>query len=554
MAEIRKANPTARLIQTEDLGRTDATTERRVQADYDNIRRWATWDLLAGRLDRNHPFWERLAGMGFADRLAGFVESPCPPGLIGLNHYLTSDRFLDHRIERYPPTVVGTCPAGRLADVETVRALGSSPGLEEALRETWARYAIPIAITEVHNGCTREEQMRWLDESWVTASRLRQKGIAIEAVTAWSLLGAHDWDSLLTRASGNYESGVFDIRAPAPRETALATMMRAFAQGKRLGHPVLSNGGWWRGHREQPMPIADGCPSARRPLLIAGATGTLGRAFAAACLERGIYHVVTSREQMNLCDPTSIERCLDAQRPWAVINCTGWVRVDEAEDNQEACLSINFGGNLALASACACRAIHYSCFSSDLVFDGLAARPYRESDVPAPLGAYGRSKALADAALLDGRASALVIRTASFFSPFDMHNFAVHLASALRAGRSFPAASDCVTSPTYVPDLAGATLDLVIDNAQGLWHLVNDGAITWAAFAVDLAAALDLPASQIDGRPASAMGWCAARPAFSAMTSERAQIMPSLTSAIERFCREVPSCVESSTDSGRFTL
>lgn len=539
MTEIRAINPAARLVQTEDLGRTDATDERRVQADYDNIRRWATWDLLAGRLDRSHPFWPRLAAMGLYGRLAVFAENPCPPDLLGLNHYLTSDRYLDHRVERYPPAVVGHCPAGPLADTETVRALGASPGLEGALRETWDRYGIPIAITEVHNGCTREEQMRWLDEAWTTASRLRAEGVAIEAVTAWSLLGAHDWDSLLTRTAGHYESGVFDIRAAVPRETALAPMLRAFARGERLDHPVLSKGGWWRGHRERSATPDDHHPPLRRPLLIVGATGTLGRAFAAACGQRGIDHIALSRAQMDLCDAASIASCLDAHRPWAVINCAGWVRVDDAEAHQAQCLAVNYDGSIALASACAQRAIHYSCFSSDLVFDGLGGRAYRESDAPAPLGVYGRSKALADAAMLGSGLPSLILRTASFFSPFDEHNFAVQLVSALRVGEGFAAATDCVTSPTYVPDLVDAALDLVIDNAQGLWHLVNAGATSWAAFGADIAAALDLPLAKFEGRPASAMGWCAPRPPFAPLASERAHIMPSLENAIERFSREL---------------
>jgi len=224
-------------------------------------------------------------------------------------------------------------------------------------------------------------------------------------------------------------------------------------------------------------------------------------------------------------------------RPWAVINCAGWVRVDDAEVGAAGCLAANFTGNMALAGACACRDIHYTCFSSDLVFDGQIDRAYVEGDEPAPLNVYGLSKARADAALQAAAGRALIIRTASFFSPYDHQNFAVHVVDALRKGRSFRAVADCVTSPTYVPDLVRATLDLVIDDETGLWHLANLGALTWAQFAVALSDALDLQASRIDAQPLSAMGWAADRPRHAPLTSERGLIMPSLASAIESFAR-----------------
>lgn len=102
-----------------------------------------------------------------------------------------------------------------------------------------------------------------------------------------------------------------------------------------------------------------------------------------------------------------------------------------------------------------------------------------ESDPTAPLSVYGHSKARMDAQLSQND-RALVIRTASFFSPYDEQNFASHLVQSLRQGRSFCAASDCFTSPAFVPDLVRTTLDLVIDDETGLWHLASHGTASWA--------------------------------------------------------------------------
>jgi len=547
MALIRTVVPTARLIQTEDLGHTDATSERDVQAQFDNHRRWASWDLLSGRMTQDHALWDHLAALGFADRLRAIAASPCRPDLLGINHYLTSDRFLDHRIERYPDAVHGLCTAGPLADVEAVRAMAHPPGLEGAIRAAWARYHLPIAITEVHNGCTREEQMRWLNEAWRTCEALCEEGVDIHAVTAWSLFGAFDWDSLLTAEAGHYESGAFDIRGALPRKTAMADMLRTIAAGNRPDHPVLNGLGWWRreGRLFPATATQDADPSPpkswARPLLIIGATGTLGQAFAGACRLRDIEHQLIGREMLDLRSEQMIDEVLDRLRPWAVINCAGWVRVDEAEACADACLASNFTGCVAFARACALRNIHYSCFSSDLVFDGRAGRSYLESDAPAPLSVYGESKALAETGVIAAGGRALIVRTSSFFSPFDQQNFAMHLVTALRSDQPFRAVGDCITSPTYVPDLVRATLDLVIDDEQGIWHLVSQGAYSWAEFAHAVGEAMDLRTDLIETVSLDEMKWAARRPRHAPMSSERGLIMPSLASAIGRFSAQLGS-------------
>lgn len=528
MRAIRAVAPDARLIQTEDLGHSDATPERSAQATFDNARRWASWDMLTGRFVPGHVLWDHVAALGLEPRLLAIAEQATPPDLLGLNHYLTSDRFLDHRLERHPASSHGESAAGPVADVEAVRVVDDPPGLAGAARDCWARYGIPIALTEIHNGCTREEQMRWLWEAWTIAQTLCEEAIPIEAVTAWSLLGAQDWDSLLISPAGHYESGVFDVRSVIPRETAMAPLMRKLAAGETPDHPLLSRQGWWRRHGAVSRVSA-------RPLLITGATGTLGQAFAGACRLRGIDHVLTDRAGLELGNSASISHALDVHSPWAVINCAGWVRVDEAEERAADCFAANATGSIALAQACRDRNIHYTGFSSDLVFDGLAGRAYVESDAIAPLNIYGHSKARADDALhaLGGRT--LMVRTAAFFSPYDQHNFAMHLVRALREGAPFMAAADIVISPTYVPDLVRATLDLVIDDEGGLWHLASAGALSWADFATALGKAMALPLGSIDARPAAEMGWIAKRPCYAPLTSARGLIMPDLPSAIARF-------------------
>ena len=256
MEAIRRINPAAKLVQTEDLGKTFGTSLLSYQIDFENARRWLSFDLLCGQVDRDHELWDYLRESGAEEaELFWFLDHPCPPDIFGINRYLTSDRFLDDRLDRYPPHTHGGNDHHSYADVEAVRVCteGICPP-ETLLKEVWERYHRPIAITEVHLGCTREEQLRWFKEIWDAAQHLRQDGVDLRAVTAWSLLGAYDWNSLVTRDEGFYEPGVFDARpsgssvlpSPPPRPTAIATLIRHLSQGEPYHHPLLEAPGWWQ--------------------------------------------------------------------------------------------------------------------------------------------------------------------------------------------------------------------------------------------------------------------------------------------------------------------
>lgn len=548
MQAIRGVNPHARLIQTDDLGRTYAAEPLERQARYNNARRWAGWDMLCGRLTEGHPLWDRLVRFGLEKRLNMLADKACPPDMIGINHYLTSDRFLDHRVGRYPVHTHGGNAKMAYADVEAVRVLDPAPdGLAVALREAWNRYAIPIAITEVHLGCTREEQVRWLRSAWNTAEKLHNDGVDVQAVTAWALFGNQGWNTLLTER-GIYEPGVFDVTSGSPRRTALANTICDIENAIDI-HPAVGAAGWWQRdirceHEKVPhrCHFAHGLvtsnradESETRPIVILGATGTLGRALVSACEHRNLAAVATSRAELDLGNETAMAAALDRLQPAAVINAAGWVRVDDAEEQCDACYEANASGAAMLARLCDERGIATVSFSSDLVFGDDANVPRVESDATAPLNVYGDSKARMEEAVLGLGGDHLIVRTAAFFSPFDPHNFAVHAFTSLNEGRPFAAAQDQVVTPTYVPHLCNATLDLLIDGETGFWHLSNGEAVSWAEFARRLAEACDLDPELVLPVAGRDIGWRAVRPQNCALASERGSPMPSLDLAIERF-------------------
>ena len=559
MKAIRDVNPAARLIQTDDLGKVFSTAKLKYQAEFENQRRWLCYDLLCGRVTRDHPMWGYLTNAGLdASELEWFTQNACPPDVIGVNHYLSGERYLDEEVGRYPEYTYGGNGRERYADVlaARVRAEGTA-GPETLLMEAWQRYELPIAITECHNGCTREEQLRWFLDMWRAAENARNRGAKVAAVTAWSLLGAFDWDHLVTRNDGHYEPGVYDIRSAPPRPTAIAKLICDLAQGRHPEHPVLNVPGWWRrperllygfSRNDDGRVVRADSRTASvhniaeirkiKPVLITGARGTLGRAFARICAARGIPYRLLSREELDIADRDSVKDVLVTIRPWAIINAAGYVRVDDAESDRERSYRENTLGPAVLADECVNRGISLLTFSSDLVFSGATQKPYVESDAVDPLNFYGLQKAKAEERVLTRMPGALIVRSSAFFGPWDEHNFVNLALRTLALNHEFRAAMDVTVSPTYVPDLVNGCLDLLIDGERGIWHVANEGELSWAALAETAAHYARVSTRRLVHCELQDLSLPAMRPRYSVLGSERGLLLPKLDSALRRFVAE----------------
>jgi dTDP-4-dehydrorhamnose reductase len=142
--------------------------------------------------------------------------------------------------------------------------------------------------------------------------------------------------------------------------------------------------------------------------------------------------------------------------------------------------------------------------------------------------------------VLETASNALVVRTAAFFGDDDTHNVVTRALSALVSGEPFEVANDLVVSPTYVPDLVDAMLDLAIDDESGIWHLANSAAVTWEALIRESAYAAHIDPASLRAVPAASLRLAAPRPRYSALASERATLMPALDDAIARYARRRP--------------
>jgi dTDP-4-dehydrorhamnose reductase len=536
MRAIRKIIPDARLLQTEDLGKTFSTAPLRNQAQHENERRWLSLDLLCGRVTAKHNWHKILFGAGIGwEEMEMFESGEARPDILGINHYLTSERFLDHRTHLYPGHEIGGNGRDSYVDAEAVRVkrLEDDTGFGPRLREAWERYKLPIAITEVHHGCHRDEQLRWFMEVWNTANELREEGMDLRAVTIWSMFGNVDWRFLLTQKKGFYDTGAFDARSGVPRPTVIAKAAKALAHGAEFDHPALDSPGWWR--RPPRLYAWNGrCKAMEwggRKLLITGATGTLGNAFAKICDDRALPYCLTTREELDICDDASIAAAIEKHRPWAIINTAGFVRVADAEREKDACLKANAVGPEKLAKACSAAGVKLVTFSSDLVFDGQLGRAYCEDDKICPANTYGLSKAKAEQQVLGALEDALVVRTSAFFGPWDQYNFAWNTLAALARGEPVRVGRNTAVSPTYVPDLCHATLDLLVDGETGIWHLANQGQLSWHEFATQVA--------ERAGYDASLVLPIEDQPANTALTSARGIMLRPVEDAIEDFLNAI---------------
>ncbi|HEX2532341.1 MAG TPA: family 1 glycosylhydrolase [Chitinophagaceae bacterium] len=544
MAAIREVIPHAKLIGTEDLGKCYSVPELAYQRDFENHRRWLSYDLLCGRVNEAHPLWPYLTKAGITpEELHYFTEHPCVPHVAGFNYYITSERFLDTDMYKYPEHYHGGNGRHRYADIEIVKVPMTEPnGPALLLQEAYEHLQIPLAITECHLHSTREDQMRWFNMMWKTVQEVKEKGVDIRAITAWAIFGLTGWNRLCTEPGGVYEPGVFNVSSGCPRPTALARLLQELTRHKVFYHPVLEAEGWWQRSDRQQFGVRQvrsirqkkAKPSCR-PLLILGRSGTLGKALSIACRDRNIHHLIFSRPDLDLTDTAALEEVISELRPWAIINAAGYVEVDRAEAEADKCGEANCTGPARLAALCARHDVHFLTFSSDLVFDGGKGSPYTESDTPAPLNAYGRSKAAAEEQVLAAHPGALIIRTSSFFGPWDSANFVHTTLTALREGLPVTAASDVTVSPTYVPDLAHMSLDLLLDGETGIVHVTNEGALTWADLARQVAVMAGYDPALVQAVPQADLRWKARRPAYSALQSEKGIRLCTLEQALERY-------------------
>jgi dTDP-4-dehydrorhamnose reductase len=219
---------------------------------------------------------------------------------------------------------------------------------------------------------------------------------------------------------------------------------------------------------------------------LVGNKGMLGTQLALALEAAGIEYFGSDRE-VSILDSTAIDAFARGKALTWIVNCAAYTAVEKAEDEVELCTRLNVEGpeKLAiLARSMGARILH---ISTDYVFDGSGARPYREDDPVAPTGVYGRTKAAGEARVRAACPEHIILRTAWLYGEHGP-NFVYTMLRLMRAKERIGVVADQRGSPTWAADLAAAIIKIVAAPAPrfGSYHFTDGGETSWHEFALEI--------------------------------------------------------------------
>jgi len=226
-----------------------------------------------------------------------------------------------------------------------------------------------------------------------------------------------------------------------------------------------------------------------RSILVAGRTGQLARSMVTLAKERKLPLTAVGRPELDLSNGASIDQIENVHSPRAIINAAAYTLVDKAEAEPDVAYKINRDGAAYLAQAAARLRVPFIHVSTDYVFDGNKAAPYKEDDTTSPLSVYGRSKRDGEMAVLNAYPAAVVVRTSWVYSSYGQ-NFVRTMLRLAGTCDHVRVVDDQHGAPTSAQDLARAILEIVEHiegdpngNCGGIYHLATSGETTWYGFA-----------------------------------------------------------------------
>ena len=257
-------------------------------------------------------------------------------------------------------------------------------------------------------------------------------------------------------------------------------------------------------------------------VLITGAGGQVGRALLAAVPDN-FTAIACARADLDIGAAEAVRDCVRQHRPQVIINAAAYTAVDKAESEPDAAQRINTAGPGHLAAAAreyGARLLH---ISTDFVFDGAAAVPYRPDAATHPLGVYGRTKRDGERAVLDALPDeATIVRTAWVYAATGA-NFVRTMLRIMRANGAVRVVADQVGTPTAARSVAEALWTIAGNpEIRGVHHWTDAGVASWYDFAVAIAeegADLGMLSPAVDVTPITTADYPtpARRPAYSVL-------------------------------------
>jgi dTDP-4-dehydrorhamnose reductase len=265
-------------------------------------------------------------------------------------------------------------------------------------------------------------------------------------------------------------------------------------------------------------------------ILLTGSNGMLGSQLLKSLAENGfpvlatgkgefkhnslIFNDIIKYTEMDLLDHGSVEKTIIDYKPTHILHLAAITQVDECEQNRELCYSVNVDSTsciIKLAEQLSAKLIY---LSTDFVFDGLNG-PYKEDDHVCPVNYYGTTKIEAENILLQSKVNHCIIRTILLYDkPSDTGrtNFINWVKGNLEKNSPIQVVDDQIRTPTYIPDLVKAILEVIKRDTRGIYHVSGADTLSPYEMAIAVAEHLGLDKSLITAVNASTFNQPAKRP------------------------------------------
>jgi dTDP-4-dehydrorhamnose reductase len=206
-------------------------------------------------------------------------------------------------------------------------------------------------------------------------------------------------------------------------------------------------------------------------ILITGAGGQLGRELQTALAAHSLRPL--SHAELDITSASAVEDAIESFRPNAVVHAAALTDTGRCEREPELARAVNAAGAEHVAIACARAGAAMVYLSTNEVFDGRKTTGYLETDRPAPINHYGRSKVEGERAVQDALREHYIVRTAWLYGQGG-NNFITKMLRAAEGGE-LTGVTDEIATPTWVRDLAGAISSLIETSRYGTYHFTNAG-------------------------------------------------------------------------------